>query len=115
MTSIEVDTYISSKPEWQQANLLLFRHAISRSGVPATETIKWNVPVFVVDGKALFAMSAFVAHTKYNFFTGASLRNQSLFNNGLDSKQSRGIDLRKGETIDELALLDTIREAAGLS
>ena len=45
-----------------------------------------------------FAMSAFKENTKYNFMiNGARLEDpDKLFNNGLDSKVSRGIDMREG-------------------
>jgi hypothetical protein len=67
-----------------------------------SEDVKWHVPVFILDGKMVFAMSAFKAHTKYNFIhNGASLADpDALFNNGFDSKKSRGIDLREGDGID---------------
>lgn len=51
------------------------------------------------------------AHTKYNFFNGASLENQKLFNNGLDSKRSRGVDTREGESPDSKELKLVISEA----
>lgn len=49
-------------------------------------------------------MSAFKAHTKYNFMLNGAINEDTkkLFNNGLESKKSRGIDLRFGETINEV-------------
>jgi len=51
-------------------------------------------------------MSAFKDHTKYNFMiNGAFIDDpKGLFNNGLDSKKSRAIDLREGEAINETDL-----------
>jgi hypothetical protein len=109
-----VDDYIAEQPEWQQMNLRLFRDVISELNVRIEEDIKWSVPVFIVEGKVLFAMSTFKAHTKYNFFNGASLKNQRLFNNGLDSKKSRGIDLREGETLDSKELHSMVNEAINI-
>ena len=51
--------------------------------------------MFLVNKKLVFAMSAFKQHTKFNFIrNGAEIVDtDSLFNNGFDSKKSRGIDI----------------------
>jgi hypothetical protein len=107
------DEYLANLPAWQQANLNLFRKLVSAANPNITNEIKWGVPVFLLDGKIALAMSAFKEHTKYNFIAnGASLADQDhLFNNGLESKKSRGIDLREGETISESALSDLIKQS----
>jgi hypothetical protein len=71
------------------------------------------VPVFVLGTKIAFAMSSFKTHTKYNFISNGALLKDSkgLFNNGLESKKSRGIDLQEGQTIDKSALEELIRQA----
>ncbi|MEO5949506.1 MAG: DUF1801 domain-containing protein [Candidatus Saccharimonas sp.] len=109
----KIDAYLSSLPDWQRINLELFRKLVHEVSPDMTEDFKWNVPVFVLGGKMIFAMSAFKMHTKYNFIAnGAMLKDpKKLFNNGLDSKKSRGIDLHAGETIDKVALTELIRSA----
>ena len=98
----KIDEYLNSLPDWQRANLDLFRKLIHESVPTIVEDFKWSVPVFLLEGTMYFAMSAFQAHTKYNFiYNGAYLDDaKKLFNNGLNSKKSRAIDLREGETID---------------
>lgn len=51
-------------------------------------------------------MSAFKAHTKYNFILNGALVDDpnKLFNNGFDSKKSRSIDLREGQAISQADL-----------
>ena len=109
----KIELYLNSLPDWQQTNLELFRKLLHEASPNIVEDFKWNVPVFLVGGKMFFAMSAFKAHTKYNFIgNGASLEDpKTLFNNGLDSKKSRSIDLREGETIDVVALKSLIKAA----
>jgi hypothetical protein len=76
------------------------------------EEIKWGVPVFLLDKKMMFAMSGFKQHTKYNFIqNGALLDDDKLFNNGLESKKSRSIDLREGEVIDAAKLSQLVERA----
>jgi hypothetical protein len=112
----KINTYLASLPEWQRVNLQYFREIIHLANDAITEDWKWNVPVFVLNGKTLFAMSAFKAHTKYNFiFNGARLADpDGLFNNGLESSKSRGIDIREGESIDSNKLRSLIEEAINL-
>ncbi len=109
----KTDEYLHSLPDWQQSNLELFRKLIHEVAPQVTEEIKWSVPVFLIADKMQFAMSAFKAHTKYNFIGNGALIDdpKQLFNNGLESKKSRGIDLRQGETIDEHALKDLIKRS----
>lgn len=107
----KIDGYLNSLPSWKRANLELFRKLIHEVEPAITEDWKWNVPVFMFKEKMYFAMSAFKEHTKYNFMINGALLDDpdKLFNNGLDSKKSRGIDLREGQTIDETALKTLIR------
>lgn len=110
-----VDEYLTALPEWQKQNLMAFRAIIHKVAPNITEEIKWNVPTFLVNKTILFAMSAFKAHTKYNFIlNGALLTDEhSLFNNGLDSKNARAIDMREGEAINSAWLEAIVREAYG--
>jgi hypothetical protein len=109
----KIDAYLSKLPDWQQNHLALFRKLIHEVAPDIEEDWKWNVPFFMLDGKMLFAMSAFKAHTKYNFIlNGAFLQDtDSLFNNGRDSQQSRSIDLREDEMIDEAKLKNLIKQS----
>lgn len=102
----KIDGYLRALPDWQRANLELFRNAVHEVEPSIVEDLKWNVPVYLLKGKMIFAMSAFKAHTKFNFIgNGAYLDDpKKLFNNGFDSKKSRGVDLREGETVNETDL-----------
>ena len=108
-----VDQYIQSLPRWQQENLSLFRGLLHKVVPDLEEAIKWGVPVFMVNKKMLFAMSAFKAHTKYNFIQNGALLEDTdkLFNNGFESKKSRGIDLREGDVVDEARLARLVDSA----
>jgi hypothetical protein len=116
MSMVKVDRYIASLPEWQQANLTSFSQLVHETVPDIQEEFKWNVPVFMLGGKMIFAMSAFKAHTKYNFIgNGAQLADpDKLFNNGFDSKKSRAIDLHEGESVGEQALRSLIKASAEL-
>lgn len=109
----KVDKYLSELPQWQQHHLSLFRKLVHEVAPDIEEDWKWNVPFFMLGGKMLFAMSAFKAHTKYNFIHNGAFINDDdqLFNNGRDSQQSRSIDLREDDVIDEAKLKQLIKKS----
>lgn len=107
------EEYLSALPDWQKKSLETFRKAIHDIVPDVKEEIKWGVPVFICKKKSLFAMAAFKEHTKYNFlFNGALIDDLAgLFNNGMESKKSRAIDLSQGQKVDSKALKSLILEA----
>ena len=109
----KIDDYIESLPAWQAENLRIFRNLVHKIAPDVTEDWKWNVPVFIINGKMQFAMSAFKQHTKYNFIKNGALLGdpKKLFNNGFESKTSRGIDLKEGQTLDQTELENLIKES----
>lgn len=105
MSTGQIDAYIAALPEWQRESLTRFRKAVHRVAPSVEDGWKWDVPVFLVNGHLVCAMSAFAKHTKYNFFGGAALADRDqVFNGGLESKRSRSIDLAEGGTVDTGAL-----------
>ncbi|MDQ6747345.1 MAG: DUF1801 domain-containing protein [Candidatus Dormibacteraeota bacterium] len=112
MSATRIDAFIAALPPWQRDNLTRFRDDVRRVAPSSEEGWKWDVPVFLVGGRPVCAMSAFAKHTKYNFFAGASLADPDhLFNSGLDSKRSRSINLAEGEIPDAAALARLLTEA----
>jgi hypothetical protein len=72
---------------------------------------KWNSAIWS-GKKDVISISPFKEHVKINFFRGAHLADfQSVFNNGLESKNSRSIDSFSGETVDEGLVEQVIRAA----
>jgi hypothetical protein len=105
MSSPLIDEYIAALPAWQRDKLTQLRKAIHRLIPSVEEGWKWDVPVFLINGRLVCAMSAFAKHTKYNFFDGAALADPDhVFNSGLESKRSRAIDLTEDATVDAGAL-----------
>jgi hypothetical protein len=112
VSSEQVDSYIAGVPGWQRENLTRFREAVRRIAPNVEEGWKWDVPVFVLNGHMVCAMSGFAKHTKYNFFDGAALADpDQLFNSGLESKKSRSINLAEGERVAPAALDGLLTEA----
>lgn len=110
----QIDRYIASLPDRQRDNLLHFRKLIHAFEPTIQEGWKWDVPVFLLNGKLVCAMSAFKEHIKFNFFEGAALKDtHKLFNSGLDSKRHRSINLSPGQVIPAQQIGDLVEEALG--
>lgn len=108
----QVDEYMGTLDGWMKKNLVMFRKLMHKADANLEEAWKWDVPVFISKKKMVTAMSTFKDHTKFNFFTGAALKDSNkLFNNGLESKKHRSLDMFEGDTIDESKLLELIKEA----
>ncbi len=112
-SNIKVDEYLKTLPKWKKTNLEIFRKLVHGADFSITEDLKWSVPVFIINNKMVFAMAAFKAHTKFNFIANGALIDDKdhLFNNGFDSKKSRGIDLKENEEINNPKLLVLIKAA----
>ncbi len=105
---------MKSLDDWRGALLARLRAVVCEAAPDLVEEWKWNTPVWSRKGNVV-AVAAFKDHVKINFFKGAQLDDpHGLFNSGLDAKNSRTIDLRAGDSVDESALKDLIRAAATL-
>lgn len=65
-----VDQYIAKAPDFARPILTEVRARVRRACPQASETIKWNVPFYVLGGKLLASMAAFKKHTKIGVWTG---------------------------------------------
>ncbi|MBC8757335.1 YdeI/OmpD-associated family protein [Kordia sp. YSTF-M3] len=70
-----VDEYIADFPEWEEKLRLLRSIVLKNPSIK--ETIKWNIPVFTVDGKNILGLSAFKSHVGLWFFQGALLKDEA--------------------------------------
>ncbi|WP_046755792.1 YdeI/OmpD-associated family protein [Kordia jejudonensis] len=70
-----VAAYLQSFPEWEVTLRLLQRIVLENSDV--TETFKWNIPVYTVNGKNVLGLAAFKTHVGLWFFQGALLKDKA--------------------------------------
>jgi len=69
-TDPRVDAYIAQAPPFAQPVLEEARSRIGKACPGAEETIKWNVPFFLLGDKILASMAAFKKHVKVGVWTG---------------------------------------------
>jgi hypothetical protein len=112
--SEQIDKQIADLPDWRGRALAQLRKIINESDGGLKENWKWGTPTWTGKGNVV-SLGAFKQHVKVNFFKGAHLKDpKKLFNAGLDAKETRSIDLRESDDIDEEALMALIGEAAEL-
>jgi hypothetical protein len=107
-----IDARIGELDDWRGETLSNIRALIKQADPDVVEEWKWRgVPVWYHDGMICTGES-YKSHVKVTFANGASLKDPShLFNNGLDSKVRRAIDLREGDKLDGDAFKKLIRAA----
>jgi hypothetical protein len=69
-TDPRVDAYIEKAPAFAQPILKEARSRVGKACPSAEETIKWNVPFFLLGDKILASMAAFKKHVKVGVWTG---------------------------------------------
>jgi hypothetical protein len=66
-----VDLYQSELPQPQKEIVKRLRAFIARRYTELTESSKWHVPIYSLNGKNLLGLQDFTAHVNLNFFCGA--------------------------------------------
>lgn len=105
--------------DWRDASLAKLRTLIKRADPEVVEEVKWRKPSNAMKGVPVWSHDGIICtgetykdYVKLTFAQGAALEDpKKLFNAGFGGGTRRAIDLRKGETIDEVAFAELVREA----
>src|SRR5580692_1746378 len=110
--SATIDNLIGKLTDWRGKTLASIRKSIRAADPEIIEEWKWmGSPVWSRDGMIAVG-NAHKDKVKLTFSHGASLPDPDrLFNNGLDGKVWRAIDLFEGDKIDGRALKNLVRAA----
>lgn len=110
--SEHIDQLIANTDDWRGKTLANVRKLILGTDKDIVEEWKWmGSPVWSRDG-IIAVGNAHKDKVKLTFSHGASLPDpENLFNNGLNGKVWRAIDLFEGDEIDERAFQNLIRAA----
>ena len=111
-----IDERIRELGDWRGEMLARMRRAIKDADPDVVEEWKWmGTPVWSHDG-IICTGETYKSVVKLTFAKGASLKDPTrLFNSSLDGNVRRAIDIREGETLDERAFKELIREAVALN
>jgi hypothetical protein len=107
-----IDDLIANLTDWRGATLANIRRMIHEADPEVVEEWKWmGAPVWSHDGNLCVA-GAFKDKVKLTFGNGAHLPDpDKLFNNGLDGKLWRAIDICKDDKINERSFKALIHAA----
>lgn len=107
-----VQAYIASLEPWQAA-IARRVDALAVKHVPdLRKAVRWRCPFYGVEGQGWFlAIAAFQFHLKFTFFLGARLA--PVPPAGKD-KNTRSVDVREAEGLDEKQMTSWIRQAAAI-
>jgi hypothetical protein len=106
-----VDAYIDRLPDWQREICGRVRDMVHAADPEVEETIKRTVqPYFVLDGN-ICALLAAKDHVNVFLYDGAIVPDpEGIITAGQDNKTARAIAIRRGETINERALVTMFRQ-----
>ncbi len=107
-----IDGLIANLTDWRGTTFIKIRRIIHEADPEIVEELKWRgTPVWSHDGIVCLA-KAFKDKVKLTFYDGAHLADpDKLFNNELEGKQWRAIDIYKDDKINESSLKILIHAA----
>lgn len=113
-----IDEMIEQTPDWRGAALAEFRRIIHEADPDIVEEVKWRrpsnplgAPVFEHDGIVCTA-NILKERVRLNFPSGIGLPDPHRILTAVsEGNKTRIIDLREGDTVDEIALKDLVRAA----
>jgi len=110
--SANITKRIEELGDWRGETLAHLRQLIHDADPDIQEEWKFRgTPLWSHDGSVCTG-ETYAKLVKLTFFRGASIEDPAkLFNSSLDGHTRRAIDLREGETIDEAAFRQLIRDA----
>lgn len=112
--SEQIQEYLDTLTDWRGDLVREFRTLIQAHFPELVEEWKWKTPLWSWQGNVV-AAGVFKDHVKLNFFKGALIEDQSVFNAGLDAKQTRGIDYSEGDSLNAESLIPLLKAAVALN
>jgi len=108
-----VRAYIARMPGWKRDLGKRLDALIVRTMPGVRKAVKWNSPFYGLEGQGWFlGFHVFTHYVKVAFFRGASLR--PLPPGASKGKDTRYIDIRQGDELDEAQMADWVKQAARL-
>ena len=108
-----VQAYIAAMPGWKREVGRRLDALIVRTVPGVRKAVKWNSPLYGVDGQGWFlGIHIFTNYVKVAFFRGTSLR--PVPPGGSKSKHTRYLDIREDDQLDEAQLAAWVKQASRL-
>jgi hypothetical protein len=109
-----VQAYIAAMPGWKRDVGRRLDALIERAVPNVRKAVKWNSPFYGVEGQGWFlGIHTFKNYVKVAFFRGTSLN--PVPPGESKSKDTRYLDIRENDTLDEAQLASWVKQASQLS
>ena len=106
-----VQAYIAAMPGWKSDVGCRLDALVMRTVPGVRKAVRWNSPFYGVEGQGWFlSVHCFTKYVKVAFFRGASLR--PVPPGPSKDKDTRYIDIREGDELDEAQMADWVKQAA---
>jgi hypothetical protein len=106
-----VQAYIAAMPGWKRELGRRLDALIERAVPDVRKAVKWNSPLYGVEGQGWFlGVHCFTHYVKVAFFRGTSLR--PVPPGASRTPQTRYLDLREDEALDEARFIDWVKQAS---
>ena len=108
-----VQAYIAAMPGWKRNVGKRLDALIVRSVPNVRKAVKWNSPLYGIEGRGWFlGFHTFTHYVKVTFFRGTSLRPVPPV--ASKHEEVRYIDIREGDELDEAQMARWVKQAAAL-
>jgi len=108
-----VQAYIAAMPGWKRDVGRRLDTLIERTVPGVHKAVKWNSPFYGVEGEGWFLnFHCYTKYVKVAFFRGTSL--QPVPPGESKSKDTRYVDIREGEQLDEAQFASWVKQASQL-
>ena len=108
-----VQAYIAAMPGWKRDIGQRLDALIMRTIPGVHKAVRWNSPLYGVEGQGWFlGVHCFTKYVKVAFFRGASL--DPVPPGPSKSKDTRYLDIREGDQLDEAQLAAWVKQASQL-
>ena len=108
-----VQAYIAAMPGWKRDVGRRLDALIVRNVPNVRKAVKWNSPFYGIEGQGWFlGVHTFTHYVKVAFFRGTSLR--PVPPGASKGKDTRYIDIREGDELDEAQMATWVKQAAAL-
>ena len=108
-----VQAYIEAMPGWKRDVGRNLDAIIARSVPGVHKAVKWNSPLYGVEGEGWFlSFHCFTKYVKVAFFRGTSL--SPVPPGESKSQDTRYLDIREDDELDEAQLADWVKQASRL-
>ena len=110
---VPVQAYIAALPGWKREVGLWLDALIVRNVPNVRKAVKWNSPFYGIEGQGWFlGIHTYAHYVKVAFFRGTSLR--PVPPGASKSKDTRYLDIRDGDELDEAQMATWLKQAAEL-